>query len=132
MVLLARIVLVVLAVYHVTIGALSLFSIAGTSALVSRLYGVMSLDDSPQLRYAVRMLGLQALALGAMAGFAAWEPLSHRSTIVALACLQAGRAVCRLVFRDTLRDAFGVPVSRNTVNACVLFVEAAILASVIA
>jgi hypothetical protein len=129
---LARVVLAVLAAYHLTIGALSLVSIGGTKAFMSRLYGVTSLDGSPQLQYAVRMLGLQALALGALAGFAAWDPRSHRDAIAVLAFLQAGRAVCRLAFRDTIRDAFGVPASRNTINAFVLVAEAAILVAVIA
>lgn len=131
MVVLARVVLAVLAAYHLTIGALSLLSIAATGTFMSRLYGVTSLDGSPQLRYAVRMLGLQALALGALAGVAAWDPRSHRDAIGVLAFLQAGRAVSRLVFRDLLRDAFGIPATRNAISAFVLAAEAAILVGVL-
>ena len=129
---LARAVLGILALYHLSIGALSLISIAGTSAFMSRMYGLKSLDSSPPLRYAVRMLGLQALALGALAGFAAWNPDAHHDVIAVLAGLQVGRAVCRLVFRHTLRDAFGIPATRNAFNATILFAEAAVLIAVIA
>ena len=131
MLLLARAVLFVLAAYHLTVGALSLFSHAAASNLVARLYGATSLDDSPQLRYAVKMLGLQALALGALAAVAAWSPAEHRDVVAALAALQAGRAACRLAFRRSLRETFGIPERRNLLNASLLIVEAVILVAVL-
>ncbi len=124
--------LVVLAVYHVSIGTLSLISHGAAARAVGRLYGIASLDASPQLRYAVKMLGLQALALGAVAAFAAWNPLIHRDIIAVLAFLQGARAVFRLWYRRSLRDAFGIPGSRNALSASVLLAEAAILVFVLA
>jgi hypothetical protein len=131
MLILARIVLVVLAVYHLSAGTLSVFSHAGAERFVARFYGVTSLDGSPQLRYAVRMLGLQALALGALAGVAAWDPAGHRDVIAVLAALQASRAACRVMLRRSLRVTFGIPEGRNLLNASLLLVEAVILVAVL-
>ena len=132
MLLLARIVLVVLAVYHLSVGAVSVSSHAAAARAVARLYGVTSLEGSPQLRYAVKMLGLQALALGALAGVAAWNPARHRDVIAVLAGLQASRAVCRLILRHSLLETFGIPIRRNLLNATLLVIEAAILIAVLA
>jgi hypothetical protein len=131
MLLLARIVLVVLAVYHLSVGALSVFSHAAAERFVARLYAVKSLDGSTQLRYAVKMLGLQAIALGALAGVAAWNPAGHRDVIAVLAALQASRAACRLALRRSLRETFGIPETRNLLNTTLLLVEAVILIAVL-
>lgn len=129
--LLARIVLGVLAAYHVIIGMVSLLSYRGAARIVARLYGVASLDGSPQLRYAVKMLGLQALAIGALAAVAARDPADHRDVIAVLAALQAGRAFYRLANHQSLHDAFGIPAARNALNAAVLLAEAAILIGIL-
>jgi hypothetical protein len=130
--LLARIVLGVLAVYHLSIGVVSLASHRAATSVVVKLYGVSSLDSAPQLRYATMMLGLQALAIGSLAAVAAWTPFAHRDVIAVLAALQAGRAVYRLVFRRLLREAFGIPVRRNALTAALLIAEAMVLIGVLA
>ena len=80
---LLRAVLLALALYHLGIGALSVFAPGGARRVARALYGV-SVDPTPQVVYAVRMLGLYALTLGALVALAAWRPAEHRATVVAL------------------------------------------------
>src|SRR4051812_16642359 len=91
-----RTILVVLAVYHVAIGAVSVFSFAFTARLTSIFYG-LRVNRDPQLAYAVRMLGLYALALGTLLVVAASDPGAHRDVIAVVAGLQLLRGLARIV-----------------------------------
>jgi len=122
-----RAVLALLAVYHLAIGVVSVSSLTLTARVTARLYGI-AVGESPQLRYAVRMLGLYALALGALLALAAWRPSEHREVIAVVCALQLARAGCRVLFRDELTAAFRVPARRNAVGAALLVAEAAVLA----
>jgi len=128
---LARAVLVLLAAYHLGIGVTSLFSHRLTGRAAAALYAV-SLDDVPQLRYAVKMLGLYALALGALLAVAARDPAGHAPTVAVVAALQAARAATRLANHALLRDAFGVPRHRNLAAVALLLAESGILAASLA
>jgi len=121
-------VLAVLALYHLTIGVLSVFSFTATTRAAGALYGVHVVSN-PQLRYAVRMLGLYAIALGALLLMAAPAPAAHREIVVVVACLQLARAGCRLFLQRELTDAFLVSDRRNALSAAVLVVQAALLLS---
>jgi len=121
--LLLRSLLALLAVYHLGIGIASVTSMRLTAGITDKLYG-LSLKESPSLRYAVRMLGLYALALGALLTFAAKAPTSHREVIAVVAGLQLARGACRLRFRAELSSAFQLASQRNTLNATLLVAEA--------
>jgi hypothetical protein len=121
-----RTVLVVLATYHLGIGVLSVASLRVTARVTARLYG-LSVAESAPLRYAVRMLGLYALALGTLLSLAALAPATHRDVISVVAGLQLARAVCRLLLHNELATAFKLPLRRNVFNAVLLVGEAALL-----
>jgi len=121
-----RTVLLVLALYHLVIGVVSVLSFRATTRLTSAFYG-LSVRDDPQLAYAVRMLGLYALAVGSLLVFAAREPTTHRDVIAVVAGLQLLRAASRIVSGRELESAFALPPRRNAINAALLVVEAAIL-----
>ena len=125
--LLLRLVLGVLAAYHLGIGLASLVSARLTARIMGALYGI-GVDESAQMRYAVRMLGLHALALGALLVPAALSPAEHRATVVVVCGLQLARAACRLLLRRELTAAFRVSPRRNALNAALLVAEAAVLA----
>lgn len=127
---LLRGVLALLAAYHLGIGLLSVSSLGATGRVAGALYGVaLGADPDPRFRHAVRMLGLYALALGTLLALAARDPLTHRDVIAVVAALQLARAAGRLLWRETLATAFGVPPRRNAVNAALLVAEAAALAA---
>jgi hypothetical protein len=121
-----RAVLLLLGGYHLGIGAVSVLSLRLTARVTAALYGV-SVAESAPLRYAVRMLGLYALALGVLLVLAAREPNAHRDVIAVVAGLQMARALCRLLFRRELAAAFQLPMHRNALNAALLVGEAALL-----
>lgn len=121
-----RAVLVVLAAYHLLVGMVSVTSFRATARLTSALYG-LNVRDDPQLAYAVRMLGLYALAVGSLLALAARAPSEHRDVIAVVAVLQLLRAASRLVSRRELTRVFSVPARRNALNAALLVAEAAIL-----
>ena len=121
-----RAVLLLLAAYHLVIGVVSVTSLRATARLTNALYG-LSVRDDPQLAYAVRMLGLYALAIGSLLALAARAPSQHRDVIAVVAVLQLMRAASRIVSRRELTRVFSVPARRNALNAALLVVEAAIL-----
>ena len=121
-----RALLALLAGYHLAIGVVSVASLRATARVVGALYG-LSVAETPALRYAVRMLGLYALALGALLALAARAPATHRDVIAVVAGLQLARAACRLLLRRELAAAFQLPARRNAINAALLVAEAAVL-----
>lgn len=121
-----RAVLWLLAGYHLVIGVASVTSHRLTSRMVVRLYAG-SLGDSEQLRYAVRMLGFYALAIGVLVTVAATDPGAHRPVVAVVAGLQAARAVSRVVSSRLLADAFAVTPARNLLAVSLLAAESAVL-----
>ena len=122
----ASAVLLLLAVYHLGMGALSTLAPRGAARLGAALYGVEA-RETPQLRYGLRMLGLYALAVGTLCGVAATDPPSHRVVIATVAGLQLARALARIGLEAEVTAAFGVSAARNRLNAALLVTEAAIL-----
>jgi hypothetical protein len=121
-----RILLAGLAAYHLAIGALAVLSYQGTAAAVRTLYGA-ELDEGAQLRYAIRMLGLYALAFGFLLAAAAREPAAHRHVVLAAALLLIARGLMRLTLARPVAASFGVSARRNRAHAGGLLLLAALL-----
>lgn len=121
-------VLALLAVYHLSMGAASVFFQRGAAGLARGLYGVRMEGSGDRFEYALRMLGLYALAFGFLLVRAAMDPAGHRSVIAAAILLQSVRAASRLASAGTLRSAFGVAPARNRLGAALLVVQAGVLA----
>ena len=122
---LLRIVLVVLAIYHLVAGVASVFSFGGARWL-ARVYGA-NIEETPQLRYAVRMMGLYAFTVGAVLILAAIEPSKYQPLIYIVAGLQVARAVSRVYFRRELEANLGMPAPRNAIAVGLLVSEAVVL-----
>lgn len=121
-------VLALLAAYHLSMGIVSVFFQRGAVGLARGLYGVRMEGSGERFDYALRMLGLYALAFGFLLARAAMDPAGHRSVIAAAILLQSVRAASRLASTGTLRAAFGVAPSRNRLSAAALVVQAGLLA----
>ena len=121
-----RVLLAGLAAYHLAIGALAVLSYRRTAAAVRTLY-TAELEGGAQLRYAIRMLGLYALAFGFLLSAAAWEPAAHRHVVIAAALLLIARALMRLALAGSVAASFGVSARRNRVHAGGLLLVAALL-----
>lgn len=122
-----RTLLALLAVYHLGIGTLSVLWPRAAGRVSATLYGT-DVPETPQLRYALRMLGLYALAIGSLLVLAAASPAQHRSVIIVAGALQLARAVCRVAFRTELTAAYGISPRRNYLNASLLVAEVFVLA----
>lgn len=123
-----RAILALLAVYHLSMGITSVFFQRGAEGLARGLYGIEMEGSGERFSYALRMLGLYALAFGFLLARAAMDPAGHRSVIAAAILLQSVRAASRLVSAGTLRAAFGVAPARNGLSAAALVTQAALLA----
>lgn len=121
-----RAVLGILAAYHLTMGALCVFSPLAAARLGGILYALEA-EETPQLRYGVRMLGLYALSIGALLVLATFDPRGQLAVILVVAGLQLARAATRLVLRRDLAAAFGIPARRNAIGAAALVAQAAAL-----
>jgi hypothetical protein len=120
---LLRVLLAGIAAYHLAIGTVALLSERWTAVVVRRLYGA-ALDGSPQFRYAVRMLGIYALAFGFLLSIAARDPQAHRPIVLAAAFLLGARALTRMVLAKSIAAGFGVSARRNRAHACGLLLVA--------
>lgn len=118
-----RAVLGLLAVYHLAMGLAATFAPRLAARLGRALYALQA-EDTPQLRYGLRMLGLYALAIGSLAALAALDPRTHVAIILVIAALQLARATARLVLRRELAAAFGIGSRRSALNAAVLVAQA--------
>jgi hypothetical protein len=121
-------VLALLAVYHLSMGLVSVFFQRGAAGLARRLYGIEMEGSGERFSYALRMLGVYALAFGFLLARAAMDPAGHRSVIAAAILLQSIRAASRLASTGALRTAFGVAPARNRWGAALLAVQAGLLA----
>ncbi|MBI4575459.1 MAG: hypothetical protein HY722_04255 [Planctomycetes bacterium] len=122
-----RVVLGVLAVYHLGVGFLSCLSTAQTVRFGRVFYG-LKVEVLPQTAYMLKALGIYALFTGLLLGAALSDPVRLRPVILAAILLLLLRAATRLAFRDTLREAFGVSRGRNLWNAVLMAAQAALLA----
>lgn len=128
---LVRLVLAILAVYHVVAGLVALAAPARARRLMRVLYAA-ELEGSAAMDYATAMIGAQALVIGVLAAIAIRNPDDHRAVIAALALLQLVRAGVRIVRARTLRDAMRVPPSRNAIAIATLVAESAVLLAFLA
>lgn len=121
-----RVGLGVLAVYHLGMGLMATLVPRAAGRLGALLYAV-EVEETPQLRYGLRMLGLYALAVGSLAALAAWDPRRRLPIIYVVIGLQLARATARLALRDEVAAAFGISSRRNAVHAVTLAVYAVAL-----
>ena len=120
-------VLALLAAYHLSMGVASVFFQRGAAGLARTLYGVEMEGSGARFDYALRMLGVYALAFGFLLACAAADPAGHRSVIPGAILLQSIRAASRLASTGALRAAFGVAPARNRWGAALLAVQAGLL-----
>ena len=128
---LARLVLAILALYHLATGLVALVAPALARRLMRTVYAA-ELEASPAMDYATAMIGAQALALGLLAALAVRDPSGQRPFVAVLALLQLVRASVRIVRARTLRETMGVPASRNALAVAALLGEALVLLAFLA
>ncbi len=97
-------------IYHVLAGVAGTLFQEQALGLARFLFGV-SIELTPQVSIVVRYAAALCLAVAALAGLAARDPLANRNIIIGLAVYFGVRAFDRVVFYDLLDQhrAGGVP-----------------------
>jgi hypothetical protein len=121
---LLRLLLAWLALYHLTVGALSLLAPASALDLGARLYGVGP-ERTPALLALMRPLGAYAVTIGFLAAAAARDPARHRIAVDALALLFLLRLAHRLLAPAALAEGLAISAAQNYFNSALLAVQLA-------
>ncbi|MDH3265709.1 MAG: hypothetical protein OEM25_01980 [Gammaproteobacteria bacterium] len=111
--------------FHVIVG-IGLNVSASFPQTVAEYYGAQ-VAWTPELLYIVKPVGAFMLALGALAGVAARDPLAHRAIVYGFVMLFTMRGLQRIVFQNEIGTALGIESGRNIGNALVFLLMAAAL-----
>jgi hypothetical protein len=124
---LLKLVLWILCIYHVGIGLLSCLAPETTVSLGEVLYGVRVDASAAQFAYMLKALGMYALFTGGLMAVALTDPRRYRHLLVAAGALLIMRATTRLLFFDTLHEAFAVTWGHSLINVSLLLSKAGVL-----
>lgn len=113
--------------FHVIVGV-GLNVSADFPQVMAGYYGA-TVNWTPELLYLVKPIGAFMLVVGAMAGAAARNPLSHRSIVYGLVLLFAVRGIQRIVFQEEIGNAVAIAATRNFANAVFFLLMAVALAA---
>jgi hypothetical protein len=123
-----RIVLGLLALYHLVVGAITALSPSVMVELGEGFYGLnIAGASTAQFVYMLKALGMYAVFTGGMLAIACWRPLKARAVVGLAALLLTMRAFTRLAFFDVAHEAFAVSWSQNLFNVGLLVAQAAVL-----
>ena len=106
-----RIFLWVVALYHIVLGALLIYSGELSIRVADLLYG-WQITGSPELGIVGEILGCYAIAFGLMMAVAAGDPVRYKSLLTVGIVLIALRLLQRLLFAGKVMEVFQVPSGR--------------------
>lgn len=95
------------AVYHIVVGLLLLFSGELSIKALKAIAGA-TIEGSPQLGIAGEILACYILTFGLMMGVAAWNPVKNRSILTIGLILIALRVFQRIYFSEKVMQVFQV------------------------
>lgn len=116
---LLRIVLYLIAAYHLLLGAGGLLSTDTATKLARDLFG-MELEVTPQSAYLTRLLSVYALAFGYFAGVAAADPSRNPALLDGIVLLYTLRIGLKLGSLKVYEEAFRASASRVWADAALL------------
>jgi len=123
-----RVVVGLLALYHLVVGLFCALSPSVMVELGERFYGFDIVGkDTPQFVYMLKALGMYAVFTGGMLSIACYRPLRARSVYALAAVLLLMRAFTRLAFFDLAQEAFHVSWGHNLFNVALLVAQAGVL-----
>ena len=106
-----RVLLWVIAGYHIVLGVLLIYSGELSIRAADALYG-WTIAGSPELGILGEILGCYAIAFGLMMATAAGDPVRHRSLLTVGVVLFALRLLQRVVFAGKVMEVFEVSSGR--------------------
>jgi hypothetical protein len=114
-----KIVLWLIALYHIILGVAAFVSLPLTLWLAQALFGV-SVELTPQASYIIRLLGVYVLAFGVLVAMLALDPSKHSSLLAVVAILYVCRILNKIVFMDLFATAFGATLTRGWIDVAML------------
>ena len=106
-----RTLLWVIALYHILLGVLLIYSGELSIRVADLMYG-WQITGSPELGILGEILGCYAIAFGLMMAVAAGDPARYRSLLTVGIVLIALRLVQRLIFAGKVMEVFQVSAGR--------------------
>lgn len=113
-----RIVLGLVAAYHIGMGILAFCSDAAAVWLAKQAFGV-TLDGSAQVMYLARLVGLYGVAFGVFVAVMAANPVRYARLVYVVLLLYVLRIVDRGVFLPGVKESFQIATPR-ILTGCVL------------
>lgn len=122
-----RIVLAMIAIYHVVLGLATFVSDDLTTRLAWQLFG-LHLDMTPQLSYIVQLLGVYAITFGVFTAYVARDPFANRAMLNVIVILYVLRVVNKFLSMGEFTQAFNASMTRVWTDVVLLaFFGAAVL-----
>ena len=121
-----KIVLWVVAVYHLAFGAVLLTGFNVES--LARLALGTEVEVNDQVDYMLKPLGIYTMVFGVLALLTALNPLRHRPMLIGIMSLYVLRLLNHLMQMDTLHEVFKVPTSTSYRSIGILAVVIILLA----
>jgi hypothetical protein len=121
-----KVLLWLIAVYHVVSGLLLFFSGELAIRALNSLAGIR-ITGSPELGIAGEILGCYLLAFGLMMGVAAWNPVKNRAIITVGLVLFALRLFQRLIFAEKVMQVMQIPSAKYWSAAAIVAVLALLM-----
>jgi hypothetical protein len=124
---LLKLVLALIAIYHLVLGLATFVSDDLTARLAWQLFG-LNLEMTPQLSYIVQLLGVYAITFGVLTAFVARDPLAHRAMLNVVLILYVLRIVNKFLSMGEFTQAFNASTTRIWTDLVLLaFFGAAVL-----
>jgi hypothetical protein len=117
--LLLKVVLWLICLYHVFMGAAAFLS-EDTAARVAEVAFGIHLQMAPQTSYIVKLLGVYAIVFGLMVALTALDPVRYTRFLDVVVVLYALRILNKLVFAKLFTEAFEAPPYRAWVDIALL------------
>ncbi len=106
-----QILLWIIALYHIVLGALLIFSGELSLRFADASYG-WKITGSPELGILGEILGCYGIAFGLTMAIAAGNPVRHRALLTVGIVLIVLRLLQRILFADKVMETFQVPSGR--------------------
>ncbi|GEM_PF-3627405 len=117
-----RILMMIIAVYHVSLGLVALFLPAELQTEVFRLAFGAGPEMSPDVLLAARFTSSYVIAFGLLAGLTGLKPDALSSVVPLITGLFGLRMVNRLFVFGTLSEQYGVSTARNVTGVLLLLI----------
>lgn len=116
---LLKILLGLIAVYHVLLGLMAFLSGDFVMRIADSLFG-LQVEPTGQVFYFGKLLGIYAIAFGAFIGMMMRDPHKYKDLLYVGVGLYALRIINKLVFMNSIKESFGVSDMRIWMDVVLL------------